>query len=150
MRLQTNAGKFGIKTFNLAISDKDGTLECVSGAVSHVFTSVEHATDYSIMNERQVVNCKRLDSIAIEGRSLVLKIDVEGQELEVLRGAESLLRSGRVKALYLDGYAQPGVPEILLQHGFSLYDGRTLEAYDGFSHSVLAINNCAPQTSPAT
>lgn len=141
IRLKANTDSLPIQAVNLAISDHDGALECVSGAVSHVFTSVEHANAYNIMNERQIVECRRLDSIPIEGRALVIKIDVEGQELEVLMGAESLLTSNRVKAIYLDGYTQPAVLDLLRRHQFSLCDGRTLAPYDGFSHSVLAINS---------
>jgi FkbM family methyltransferase len=139
-RLKGNGEKFGIQAVNLAISDRDGKLEFVSGAVSHVFTTVQHASAYSIMDERQVVECTQLDSILFKGSALVIKIDVEGQELEILKGAKSLLHSNRIKAIYLDGYAQPEVLDILTSHNFSLYDGRTLAAYDGVSHSVLAVN----------
>ncbi len=149
-RLESNAQLFGIDTANLAISDHDGTLEFVSGAVSHVFTSVEHANVYSIMSERQFVECKRLESIPLEGATLVIKIDVEGQELEVLKGAESLLRNGRVKAIYLDGYTKPAVLDFLRRHDLTIYDGRTLAPYDGASHSVLAVNSAALPTQPGS
>lgn len=148
-RLKSNIGSFVIKAANLAISDKDGDLEFVSGAVSHVFTTVKHANAYSIMDERQVVECKQLDSIPLEGRAIVIKIDVEGQELEILKGAESLLKSSRIKAIYLDGYAQPEVLDILRAHNFSLFDGRTLETYDGVSHSVLAIHDRSVPPAPS-
>lgn len=138
-RLKVNTAKYDINAFNLAISDKDGILKFVGGAVSHVFTTVEHATPYSILNETTDVECRRLDHLDIPGNSIVMKIDVEGQEMEVLRGASGLFEAGRVKAVYLDGYTDQAVPTVLATHGFTLLDGRSLEPYDGLGHCLLAL-----------
>jgi FkbM family methyltransferase len=144
-RLKVNTEKFNINAVNLAISDRNGTLEFVGGAVSHVFTTVEHATPYSIMNETSEVECRRLDHLDIPGNSIVMKIDVEGQELEVLRGSAGLFEAGRVKAVYIDGYADQKVPAVLAAHGFTLLDGRSLEPYDGLGHCLLGLRE--PRTS---
>ncbi len=67
---------------------------------------------------------------AIE-RIHVLKIDVQGAEIKVLKGAEQMLRSGKVDLIYLETYfvqqyeEQPLFHEIatlLHQYGFTLQD----------------------------
>jgi hypothetical protein len=56
----------------------------------------------------------------------VLKIDVEGHELPVLEGAAGLFGDSRIKGIYLDGYGSDTIPDLLRDHGFALFDGRTL------------------------
>jgi hypothetical protein len=111
----------------------------VDGAVSNVFTSVENASSYSISKERSVCECRRLEDLPIEGHSLVIKIDVEGQELEVLRGGLSFFQSGRVKALYLDDYKDARVRGFLDEFGFRFFNGRTLEPATDETRHLLAI-----------
>jgi hypothetical protein len=72
------------------------------------------------------IRAQRLDNVPIEGDSIVMKIDVENHEAEVLRGAERLLGSGRVKAVYIDGYADAAIPGFLRKLDFVLFDGNTL------------------------
>lgn len=147
-RLKVNTAKYDVSAVNLAISDKDGILKFVGGAVSHVFTTVEHATPYSILSETSDVECRRLDHLDIAGNSIVMKIDVEGQEMEVLRGASGLFEAGRVKAVYLDGYTDQAVPKVLATHGFNLLDGRSLEPYDGIGHCLLGLREPLDTSGP--
>jgi len=88
--LQANVEPLGVKVFNLALSDRHGALEFVDGAVSNVFTTIENASAYSISHERTACECRRLEDLEIDGNSLVMKIDVEGQEWEVLQGGAIL------------------------------------------------------------
>lgn len=138
-RLAVKAPAQGINIFNLALSDKSGVLEFVEGAVSHVFTTIPNTSKYSIPSQKLSVECRRLDEIDIEGDSLILKIDVEGQEKEVIDGADGLFRSNRVKAVYLDGYKDKQIESLLLSYGFNLFDGKTLEPTEGGIFSLLAI-----------
>jgi FkbM family methyltransferase len=144
-RLRANAEPVGVRVFGLALSDRDGTLEFVDGAVSNVFTTVGNASAYSIPNELSVCECKRLDSLEIDGNSLVMKIDVEGQEWEVLQGALSYFESDRVKAVYLDGYKDLRVRGFLEEYGFRCFNGRTLAPADRETRNLLAIRSPAPQ-----
>src|SRR5207248_10249223 len=73
-----------------------------------------------------VVPCQKLDSLPIPDGNLILKIDVEEHELQVLNGAEALLKSGRIKVVYLDGYSSNLIPPLLQRHGFKFFDGRSL------------------------
>ena len=138
-RLQANAGPLGVKVFNVALSDRSGPREFVDGAVSNVFTTAENVSAYSIQEKRRVCECRRLDSLEIEGDSMVMKIDVEGQEWEVLKGASSLFQAGRVKAVYLDDYKDTRVREFLDAFGFRYFNGRTFEPATSETRHLLAI-----------
>jgi len=138
-RLRANAEPLGVKVFSFALSDHNGSLEFVDGAVSNVFTTTENASSYSIRRERSLCECRRLDDLPVLGNSIVMKIDVEGQELEVLMGAKSYLDRGRIKALYLDDYKNPRVRDFQDPNGFHYFNGRTLErATEGTKH-LLAV-----------
>jgi FkbM family methyltransferase len=138
-RLRANVEPLGAKVFGLALSDRNGILEFVDGAVSNVFTTIENASSYSISHERTLCECRRLDDIEIDGNALVMKIDVEGQEWEVLQGALSYFRSNRVKALYLDDYKDPRVRNLLDEYGFHCFNGRTLETATRDTKHLLAV-----------
>ena len=139
-RLAPNAKALGVVAYNLAISDFDGVLEFVGGAVSHVFTTVENRSSYSLPEAPIVIQCRRLDRMDLNGGSIILKIDVEGQELRVLNGAQRLFDAGRIKAVYLDGYARKKeVEAFLLNQGLSLREGRSLDATTGSVFSLLAL-----------
>lgn len=125
----------------IALSKETGSLDFVVGAVSHVFTTTSNASAYNLKNQAPTsVQARRLDECDILGNSLVIKIDVEGQELDVLEGATRLFEAGRIKAVYLDGYGNPKVEELLKSFGFHLFDGRTLKPTQGEIFSLLAIH----------
>ncbi|MGB0768571.1 MAG: FkbM family methyltransferase [Phycisphaeraceae bacterium] len=136
-----------IAYFNLAMGDKEGEHVFVDGAVSHVFTAVEKQNAYNIATETITVKMQRLDRLDLEGDSLVVKIDVEGQEMNVLKGAEGLFADGRVSVVYLDGYDDPAINDLLLGHGFKLFSGRNLKPIQGKTFSLLAIH---PRRLPAS
>ena len=139
-RLKKNSIKHGFQAFNVGISSQECELEFLDGAVSHVFTTVKNATDYNIKDRTIKVKCQRLDRYDLIGDSIIIKIDVEGQELEVLEGARKLFENKRVKAVYLDGFAhQEKVLNFLTNYNFSFFDGRSLMKSDGKIFSLLAI-----------
>ena len=138
-RLQGNLSAPDQTAFHFAAGDRPGKLTFVRGAVSHVTTTVSQANAYSL-GETFEVECRRLDSFEIPGRNLLLKIDVEGQELDVLRGASRWFDEGRCAVVYLDGFEKRGeVFELLRGHDFMLLDGRTLEPAGEETFSLLAI-----------
>lgn len=149
-RLRSNAERLGIEVFNIGLSDRNGECEFIGGAVSNIFTTVENASSYSIPQERSLCECRRLDDLPIEGSSLVMKIDVEGQEWEVLQGGLSYFESGRVKAVYLDGYKDSRVRTFLDQFCFLYLNGRTLEPATNETRHLLAVRPCPESTSTAT
>jgi FkbM family methyltransferase len=140
-RLQKTVAGTRIKIYNNAISNQSKDLEFVQGAVSHVFAVKEKANSYHYKNAATIkVAAKRLDSFEFNGNDLVIKIDVEGHELEVLEGAGKLLASKRVKAIFLDGYTSHSIViNLLTSHGFELFNGRTLLPLKEHDFSLLAI-----------
>ncbi|MGH7997679.1 MAG: FkbM family methyltransferase [Opitutaceae bacterium] len=139
--VETTAG-LAVETFNLAVSDREGTLDFVPGAVSHVFTTVDRVSGYSLPAPPVRIACRRLDAFPLRGSRMIVKIDVEGQEMNVVRGMGAFLEQGRVFACYVDGYGERGLPGLLREHGFRLLDGRTLEARpDGDCHALLALRD---------
>jgi FkbM family methyltransferase len=129
-----------VHAFSVALAESDGRLEFSRGAVSHVSTRKDLSTNYQT-SETFVVESRRLDALEIEGRRIVLKIDVEGQELNVLRGAESLFATNRVLAVFLDGTGEPAaVSTFLRAHGFEFFDARTLKPSGAdIPYALLAI-----------
>lgn len=140
-RLKQNAKRHGFTAHNIGISNQECKLEFVDGAVSHVFTTINNASNYNINTRLMTVQCKRLEQFDIQGDSIVMKIDVEGQELKVLEGTRSFFDEQRIKAVYLDGFAQQEeCLQFLQQYGFRLFDGRTLTKSDGSVFSLLALS----------
>ncbi len=140
VRLRASAEPLGVTVHSVAVSDHDGELEFVSGAVSNIFTTTQNASEYNVASTAQSIPCRRLDGFDIKGDSIVLKVDVEGQEKEVLQGAKRLFESNRIKAVYLDNYKdEVGVESLLRNYGFTFYEGRSLERVPGNTYSLLAL-----------
>jgi FkbM family methyltransferase len=139
-RLRASAEPLGVVVHSVAISDHNGELEFVSGAVSNIFTTTQNASEYNVPSTAQSVPCRRLDEFDIKGNSIVLKIDVEGQEKEALLGAKKFFDAHRIKAVYLDNYKDEiAVETFLRNYGFDFYEGRTLEPVPGNTYSLLAL-----------
>lgn len=88
-----------------------------------------------------VVQCTTLDKFCEENkinRIDLLKIDVEGAEFEVLKGAFNLLVSGRIKAIKFEyggtfkdsGFTLAETYQYLRSHGFQIFKGD----FNGFFH----------------
>lgn len=140
-RLDFNSKNNNFQASNLAVSDINGNLEFVSGAVSHVFTTLENKSEYNFSKEIISVKASRLDRLPIEGDSIILKIDVEGQEMNVLEGSTSLFKKNRIKAVYLDGFDDQNVISFLRRYDFTFRDGKTLEPVPGNTFNLLALKN---------
>lgn len=136
-RLRESVRNAPVTVLNLGVSDQETELAFKPGITSGVFKVVQTGEAGATM-----VRCQKLDSLPIPEGDLVLKIDVEEHELQVLTGAEELLKSGRVKVVYIDGYKSELIPPLLRRHGFKFFDGRTLARSDNEapSYSLLAIH----------
>ena len=136
-RLRESLRGAPVTILNVGLSDKESRLTFARGITSGVFKVVEPGTPDATM-----VPCQKLDSLPIPEGDVVLKIDVEEHELQVLNGAETLLSSGRVKVVYLDGYSSNLIPPLLQRHGFKFFDGRTLapSEHEAPPYSLLAIH----------
>jgi FkbM family methyltransferase len=136
-RLRESVRNSPVTVLNLGVSDREGELAFKRGITSGVFKVVPAGDADATM-----VRCQKLDSLPIPQGDLVLKIDVEEHELQVLHGGEELLKSGRVKVVYIDGYSSELIPPLLRRHGFRFFDGRTLapSGDEAPPYSLLAIH----------
>jgi FkbM family methyltransferase len=121
-RLRKSVACRNVTVLELGVSDRSGDLPFSSGVTSGVFKVVDSV---ATANARRI-RCERLDSLPLDEGNLVVKIDVEEHEWPVLQGAGALFQSGRIKVIYLDGYSDQRIPGFLREHGFTLFDGRTL------------------------
>lgn len=137
-RLNKNAEAYGFQSFNTGLGEKEATVDFVGGAVSHVTTRNDLANSYNIKSEHFKANIRTLASFDFS-KKLVIKIDVEGQELAVLEGAERFFKSDQVDCVYLDGYGDAGCWDFLQRYGFDLFDGKTLMKADRQTFSLFAL-----------
>jgi FkbM family methyltransferase len=138
-RLNVNAERHGFRAVPVALGDKAGHLEFIEGAVSHVTTLASKANAYSKKNATFTAECHTLDSYEWNSPDIILKIDVEGQEFEVLAGAAGLLASGRVIAVFIDGFTDQRIPRFLEANNFSLLNARTLGPWVEKTPWLLAV-----------
>jgi FkbM family methyltransferase len=107
--LQANVAKW------LAESDSSIEVECMNAAASDDLDLAESPTVTFFTTGTQIsgglfpvdersdeyapieIPLVKLDEFFVEGESVLVKIDVEGGELRVLRGAQQLIRSGRTR-----------------------------------------------------
>jgi FkbM family methyltransferase len=129
------AGNPAIRVLPFGLSDEEGSayLRC-SGHEACVLATLSdrpdaasyHGTAVSL-NRRELIELRRLDDVAPAGPIAWMKVDVEGHELHVLRGAErTLRRTAIVQFEYNDCARYAGVSfhdlhGFLSKRGFRLY-----------------------------
>lgn len=114
-----------VRINQLALTEKDGYEDFICDATS----------PYAKMGEGNKVPCMTLDTYCqnnnIKNINL-LKIDIDGGELKVLRGAESLLKSGNSPMLIVElsneslrlGYKPMDIVDYLKSLGYVIYGSR--------------------------
>lgn len=137
-RLELNGNEYGFTTFNCGLGRVREKVEFVGGAVSHVTTRIDFSNKYNIPTERFTSEIKPLSDFDLPGR-LIIKIDVEGQEMAVLEGAKKYFDEGRVICVYLDGYGDRSCWDFLENYGYEFFDGKTLAKADRTTFSLLAL-----------
>jgi FkbM family methyltransferase len=156
----------------LALGDEDGERDLLVAAEPTASSFYAHAASaYAVdqrvqtTSSRRKVPIRRLDSLkaaGVIGRADFVKLDCEGFEPEVLKGAQSLLKNEvlglEVETNFNTSASLPqshfgAVSELLLPHGFTLYDlafNRVPRA--SFMRRAQALGILHPQTQarPAT
>jgi FkbM family methyltransferase len=137
-RLQQSVAGREVTVMNLGASDRATELAFEPGVTSGVFK----VADPGQTNGATKISCERLDALPLPEGDLVVKIDVEGHELPVLKGASRLFEEQRIKVVYLDGYSSQEIPSLLRDYGFDFFDGRTLARCptDVPDFSLLAVH----------
>lgn len=106
-------------------------------AVNHVAVSVEEKSSDNIVK----VMVRTLDDIFQNDVPLLLKIDVEGFEHEVIKGATNLLKSDSLKAIIIElngsgmryGFNDVDIHNELMNHGFAPY------TYEPFYRKLIQL-----------
>jgi FkbM family methyltransferase len=138
-RLQVNAERFGFEAVNVALAAQDGERVFATGAASGIAAAIDHAGRAHIPGRTITVATRRLDSFDLPGK-LVLKVDVEGMELEILEGARGLLEARRIDAIYFDEFGdKAAVLELLSGHGFTAMGPFRLIPYSPGVRAMLAV-----------
>jgi FkbM family methyltransferase len=126
------------KSFNLALGDKEGTLDIHRSAFSSSSSLLKmaklhkEAFPFSSEETRETIHINTLDNVAKEldlEENILLKIDVQGYELKVIDGSKNILNKVKViivetsfRELYEGQPLFPEIYELLNRMGF-VYSG---------------------------
>lgn len=138
-----------VTAFNVAVGSQKGCINFTSS-----FDTMNHVASEGETNVIKVP-VDTLDNMLVDQRvPLVLKIDVEGFETEVLKGATGVLQQGGLKAIIIElngsgtryGYDEKSIHDKLLNLGFKPYQydpkKRTLSIIETFgSHNTIYIRD---------
>lgn len=134
-----------IKTFNCGVSDFQGELDLFCGGFESGNASIfqnRKSDDFGFIQSfrdlRFSVPLVRLDDVLIDSQGIVLKVDVEGAELSVLRGAEDLIKSFRPLIIF-ELWFEGGKSEIepyksLLPSSYQIFEIQWVEEKLKISH----------------
>ncbi|MCW3014744.1 MAG: hypothetical protein JWO02_1836 [Solirubrobacterales bacterium] len=101
------AGVAAVETHQTALSDRAGTAELNAGPLFHAnmgLATLNETGTATAADDVLPVAVQRLDEVLGDRSVGLLKIDVEGHEPEVLRGAVDLLQSGRVRDVIFEDH----------------------------------------------
>jgi FkbM family methyltransferase len=144
-----------IELVQVALGEEHGKtsmFEYDLSVLNSLVPNAEFTTRYGMDSKTIEVNCTTLDRFCTD-RGInsidLLKIDTEGYDAHVLRGATSMLRRGAVKFVYFEYYdvqQRPGVSggallemdEVLRPHGF-----RYIASYNDFVRTDGELFQCS-------
>ena len=123
-------------TCNFAIGKDQGIINISNekGALNRIVSNKQVNTE--------IVTQKSLDSISKEKPNL-LKIDVEGYEMEVIKGGQKILSSPELQGIIIElngNSRQYGITENQIHHEIIKY-GFSPVRYDPFSRNISRIHN---------
>ena len=120
-----------IQIFEIALSDGNGTAKLYLGKKSGLHTLVPNrrARDCGIINVMTKTLDRFFEEVEFNFSIDMIKIDVEGSEMQVLRGARRVLSENNNVMLLIDIHPRLGVnPEnvcnYLIEEGFSIFHER--------------------------
>ncbi len=135
--LRVNNLMASVQAINAGVSDQEGELR---------FTADQDAMNHILSESEQSSNAVRvkvvpLDRLLANETPTFLKIDVEGYETPVLRGAAKTLANPSLRSIIIElngsgsryGYEESGLLELLTGHGFTSCN------YDPFSRTLAPL-----------
>ncbi len=127
-----------VQLFNLGVGEKEGMLTFTTSldTMNHVVAKGESSADSTI------VRVVPLDHFVTDVDPSVVKIDVEGFEWAVLKGAGGILRRKSLHSVIMEvngqsdryGFAEDDVLSLMADHGF------TMHKYDAFARKLIPLN----------
>ncbi len=104
---------------NVALGSEEGTAELVIPSEFDANDGVARIGTANAPGEKTiVVALKRLDNLLVGQSVRVMKLDVEGFEIHVLRGATDLLKAGRIRHIVFEDHAVEGSEVVRFLQGF--------------------------------
>lgn len=121
-RFGRSAGTGEIRFFPVALSSRNGISAMVDGAGFEENRGLARLAEEQEEQEGTPVETRRLDDLLDGEKVTLMKLDVEGHEAEVLRGAEGLLRERLVTHVVYEDHHGPGSPvhALLAGSGYTL------------------------------
>jgi len=109
-----------VARFNLALSSEIGTMnffvpKSASGSTFFLNHLLSQTIGEYSESSVQTLTCDRLFETLKINRVDIMKIDVEGAELEVLKGAEKTLQSGVVDRLVIEVHKSVNTPKSVIE-----------------------------------
>jgi FkbM family methyltransferase len=122
-----------VKCYNIGIADKNDILKFTSNldTGNHVVFNKNCYRDTNIID----VPVKKLDGLIPECDPLLIKIDVEGFELQVLKGAEKTLRSESLLAVIMETFGKSDLDKYMSKYGFKPF------VYDPFNKELSSFSS---------
>ena len=123
-----------VKTFNLGLGEKSETIDFfIYGEDSTLNSAFDrNLKNNNLHSKTEKAEFKTLDSFCAEqniSRICFLKIDTEGNELSVLKGAEHYLAQGKIDAIQFEYGGTYIDANILLKDIFAFFDGKPYTLY---------------------
>lgn len=90
--------KINYEIFNVALCDKDATMEFmqIPSSTSHIIDKKYNAYKNSVdKSDIEIINTNKLDTIIKEEKVSGIKIDIEGSESSMLKGATKIIKRDR-------------------------------------------------------
>lgn len=121
---------------NIALGDSEGTVFFTSNldTVNHIATDID--------SEVIEVELKSLDRMLLSPLPTIIKIDVEGFEWNVLRGAADIIVNSELKAIIIElngsgskyGVSDDQIHDLLISQSFTPY------TYDPFNRCIISLD----------
>jgi len=115
-----------IKALNIGLGSKEGycTFTTDRGPMNKVI-------GYCKKNKRKAIRVRKLDNLIRKNIPRIIKIDTEGFESEILKGAEKILNNNNLKAIIIELWKREKLHKKLLSKGFYRYN------YNPFSRKLI-------------